>query len=214
MAEQWFMSDWHLFHRNIFELFKIDCPHCLGGTIATDDIGNWGYCPHCKGTWKIPARPFTSVEEMHSTMVERHNAVVRGPDHYHNLGDVTMLRGGAKQQDLMVGAVKQFNGHGRLVLGNHDHLPMRSYTEAGFEKIYGSHRIGNLIFSHWPLHPSSIGKGCVNVHGHIHTMPAPPGPYINISVEAINYTPISLGELRERAAKLLEVTEKMDSDPF
>jgi calcineurin-like phosphoesterase family protein len=47
-----------------------------------------------------------------------------------------------------------------------------------------------------------------NVHGHIHGNPTPIGRYINVSVEAINYTPIALEEITAQAAKLLkEFTE-------
>lgn len=203
MAKLWFSSDLHLFHENIFKLFKVNCAECKGSGVY-DVIDSFAIpCPVCGGTGEIAARPFSSIAQMHSTMIDCHNALVKPEDHWWNLGDVTMLRGGKQQQELMISEVVKFNGHKRLVLGNHDQLPMTAYTAAGFDKIKGSHRIDNLLFSHFPLHPSTIAKGCVNVHGHIHTNPAPAGPYINISVEAINYSPVSLEWLQDTAQGLL-----------
>ena len=206
MAEIWFSSDWHLFHENMFKEFKIKCERCGGiGRDPRFELEKFS-CPDCAGSGQVSARPFKSVPEMHETLVEAHNARVKGPDHYYNLGDVTMLRGGVGEK-IMIRETKRFGGHKRLILGNHDHCRMEAYTEAGFEKIKGSHRIDNLLFTHFPLHPSSVPRGCVNVHGHIHTNPTPPGPYINISVEVINYAPITLYQLQEQAKRLLQEQE-------
>jgi calcineurin-like phosphoesterase family protein len=41
------------------------------------------------------------------------------------------------------------------------------------------------------------------VHGHIHQNPSPEGRYINMSVEAINYTPVDIEDIAERAKLLL-----------
>lgn len=179
--EMWFSSDWHLFHDNMFKLFRIEDP----------ETGE-----------QIPARPFSTIAEMHNCMVDAHNVRVKPTDHYYNLGDVTMLRGGKVVQKIMQDEVRRFNGHKRLLLGNHDHLPVEAYRVV-FDKVKAQHKIDNLIFSHYPLHPSCIAPGNVNVHGHIHTNPTPPGPYINISVEAINYAPVSLEQLKQKAKEVL-----------
>lgn len=185
-------SDPHLFHENIFALFKIPCPSCVG--IA---------CAVCGGSGKIPARPFTTVEDMHRTIVERHNAVVTPQDHWYCLGDVTCLRNKHTAYKV-IQVIRSMNGHKRLILGNHDHFDMDVYKAMGFQKIKGSHKIDNLLFTHYPVHESSIAKGCVNVHGHIHTQKSPVGPYINVSVEALDYTPIHVDVLKVQAETLLQ----------
>jgi calcineurin-like phosphoesterase family protein len=201
VAEIYFSSDLHLFHENMFKEFRITCPEC-GGSGYHDQIDVYMIeCPTCGGVGEIPARPFSTTQEMHDTLLAGHT-VIRPPDHWWNLGDLTILRG-AYGERAMIREVKKFPGHKRLILGNHDHCRMKAYTEAGFEKIKGSHRIDNLLFTHFPLHAGSIPRGCVNVHGHIHTNPSPPGPYINISVEAINYVPVTLEWLKEKARDLL-----------
>lgn len=40
-----------------------------------------------------------------------------------------------------------------------------------------------------------------NVHGHLHSNPSPEGPYIGVSVEQINYKPISLDLLVDKLRK-------------
>lgn len=129
-------------------------------------------------------------------MAEVWNQTVHPEDHVWHLGDVTMARNVA-QQDQFVKFMRTLHGHKRLVLGNHDHFPLHVYTAAGFEKIVGSHRHAGLVYSHWPIHPSSLDspKIICNVHGHIHERPSPPGKYMNVSVEQINYTPIALDEV-------------------
>jgi calcineurin-like phosphoesterase family protein len=66
-----------------------------------------------------------------------------------------------------------------------------------------------LMLSHVPLHQSNLLRlldksgvypdDCetlLNLHGHIHQNPSPEGPYKNMSVEAIDYTPVNIEELR------------------
>jgi len=106
-----------------------------------------------------------------------------------------------KQQDVAI--VKRLNGHKRLVRGNHDIFKTRTYMcHQGFEEIYGVRVLADIIMSHIPLHPESI-KACWlgNVHGHVHNN-VPQGhfgpKYYNVSVEMLDYTPITLEEVKAR----------------
>lgn len=155
-------------------------------------------------------RPFSNAEEMNERLIEWHNEFVKPSDHVTFLGDVTMRRGSAGGTDAqnLITLIKRMNGHKRLILGNHDHFPPKVYIEAGFEKIYGAHRIGSLMFTHIPVHPSSLSSVKANVHGHIHNNQDgafPPVmkidkvsqvvrwvPYVNISLEVTNYHPVTL----------------------
>ncbi len=146
---------------------------------------------------------------MDEFLIDNHNALVKPQDHYYNLGDCTMARGGKVQQDAFIRTMKRFHGHARLFLGNHDHFPAKVYLEAGFEKLYATWRDeAGILYSHMPVHPTSIGSATANVHGHIHSNPSPKPavyvgkdgkvwikPYINVSVEVTNYRPINFDEL-------------------
>lgn len=186
MADIWFSSDLHFGHANIIT-----------------------FCN----------RPFQSVDEMNEKLIEWHNEFVRPQDHWWFLGDLTMRRGGKKDEDWLKSIVSRMNGHKRIVLGNHDHLRPRAYIEAGFEKVFGSWRMDGFILSHIPIHPYSMSSARACVHGHIHNNQGndfkpviqvyPDGstkikPYINLSVEVINYHPVNLEQVNEMIRKEIE----------
>lgn len=142
------------------------------------------------------SRPFAHADEMGETLVENWNRVVKPPDHVYHLGDVAMSENSAHRY------LGRLNGHLRLILGNHDdRVPMHTLCQY-FDKILCWRLFKPLIFTHVPIHQGSFGKAVVNVHGHIHQNPTPPGPYINVSVEAINYTPVHLDVLVAQARRL------------
>jgi calcineurin-like phosphoesterase family protein len=159
---------------------------------------------------KYANRPYKNAEEMNEDLIARHNATVRPEDHVYLLGDFSILRR-KREWPLIIAAGHRFNGHKRLILGNHDHCPVEVYEKAGFEKIYGVWGgIDGLMLSHIPIHPASLGyRFRANVHGHIHNHPAyapvvhegQVKPYINLSVEAINYTPVSLDYINDLIRK-------------
>jgi calcineurin-like phosphoesterase family protein len=199
MAEVWFSSDPHLFHDDMWKSFLIRCEWCkgLGFEIYMDSEQP---CRMCK-KGLVPARPFSSTKEMHDCMISHHNDRVKTTDHWYCLGDVSLLRG-SYDKHVVAAEVKKFNGHGRLILGNHDHFDARVYRDM-FEKVRAFNKIDNLLFSHIPIDRNSIPKGCVNVHGHVHTNPSPEGPYINVCMEPLNYAPITLEQLKDEATKKL-----------
>lgn len=141
-------------------------------------------------------RPFASVGEMDEGMVYRWNSVVRPQDHVYHLGDV------AVSQQTLNAVMPRLAGHKRLILGNHDnHAPIGDYAKH-FDKILAWRLFKPLILTHVPIREDSFGKARVNVHGHIHEKPSPPGPYLNACVEWTNYAPVHLDDYLARAAKL------------
>lgn len=179
MSTIWFSSDLHLWHENIIK-----------------------FCD----------RPFKDALEMNERLRENHNALVKPEDKWYFLGDLTMKRNG-RDEGLVISEMAKWNGHKRIILGNHDHFDLHVYR-AIFEKIVGTGRwFGNMWFSHFPIHPDSMGNGDACIHGHIHDQKSPPAlvvydkerphdhtkvkvkPYINMSVEAIDYRPVNLDDL-------------------
>ena len=141
------------------------------------------------------ARPFASAAEMDEAMVARWNDTVKPPDHVYHLGDAVMRRAN-------LAIVKRLNGHKRLVRGNHDIFRTKEYINAGFQEICGVRVLSNVLCSHFPIHPESLGRFAGNAHGHIHEKPSPAGKYLNLSVERINYTPVALEEVVARLAAI------------
>ena len=147
-------------------------------------------------------RPFKDGQEMSELLIQLYNETVAPGDHVWFLGDLVMWRGSRFQCEAFGRLIARLHGKKRLILGNHDRLPMQAYIDTGFEKIQADHRHEGLLFSHIPLHPSSVQKARANVHGHIHDNQGkdfPPIirdgqviPYINISVEVTGYRPVDL----------------------
>ena len=139
----------------------------------------------------FPVRKFSCVEEMDEHIVDMWNKTVRAHDHVYHLGDVAMRKSA-------LGIVKRLSGRKRLVAGNHDIFALKDYLACGFEKICGVRVLDNWLMTHIPVHPESLGRFRGNVHGHIHDRPSYGERYVNVSVEAINYTPVALESLRTR----------------
>lgn len=184
MANLWYISDTHFGHANILKFtWRPPCDCYPWEGIHTVD---------CRNRSEVRIRPeFSSVEEMDEAMVENWNRVVGPYDHVYHLGDVVMNPKG-------LSIVRRLNGKLRLILGNHDQAPVQKYTEVGFQKIFGSRLVDNMLLTHIPVHQTNLGRFPVNLHGHIHQNPSPHGPYINLSVEVIGYTPVAHEEIKQR----------------
>lgn len=142
-----------------------------------------------------PLRNFKDVEEMDEHMIECWNSVVRVQDKVYHLGDVTM------NKQLNGAILRRLNGHKRLVRGNHDEAPIKQYLQY-FDEIYASRVLDKMILTHIPIHPESLGRFQANIHGHIHASPVYGERYFNVSVEAIDYTPISLEDIKKKIQAL------------
>lgn len=140
-------------------------------------------------------RPFKDTQEMDEILIANWNKLVHPSHHVYHLGDVAM------SQERYLRCVPRLNGHKRLILGNHDdQVPMKTHL-GYFDKILMWRLFKPLIFTHIPIHRDNFGKASVNVHGHIHQNPSPAGPYINVSVENIQYQPIHLDTLMKFASE-------------
>lgn len=171
---------------------------------------------------KIGIRPFDTLEEMHDTIRDNWCRVVKSGDTVYDLGDVTLERPGTQNvvENLIWQFINTLPGKKYLMRGNHDHWGVNHYRHWGYEDVIAHKEIGGLLLSHYPVHPSCIGFGVkANVHGHTHerlvtktrylthldgdtwtdAIDEPDPRYVNVSVEAINYTPISLDDVRKRA---------------
>jgi calcineurin-like phosphoesterase family protein len=180
----WLTSDSHFGHHNIYRFTYIDK----------------------FGVERRVRERFNDAFEGDAYMVQRWCELIKPEDHIYHLGDVTMERS-SNAKEWFVNKIRSLPGHKRLILGNHDHLTMDVYRDAGFQKIKGSHKMDALLLSHYPLHPSTVPKWALaNVHGHIHQNPSPEGPYINMSVEVTDYEPVPLEVVLDRAKKF-KVTE-------
>ena len=140
-------------------------------------------------------RPFSSIEEMHETLIERFNKVVRKKDRLYILGDVAIPRQALSLLD-------RFNGSKVLVRGNHDKWKLKDYLPY-FDDIRGAFFRDGLIFTHIPVHPANLQGGYKgNVHGHLHCHLVMDNRqvderYFNACVERNDFAPVPLELIKD-----------------
>lgn len=170
MRDIWLISDTHFNHSNVLNF--------------TDIHGN------------LIRGQFKDIKEMNEYICDNWQDTVKDGDIVYHLGDVWF---GSAAEGAKI--IKKLNGRKRLIVGNHDQIIDVVKTGA-FKKIQTWRVFAEfgVILSHIPLHPNNLHlmryqNVMTNIHGHIHQNPSPDPRYKNVSVEAINYTPINLQEL-------------------
>lgn len=149
-------------------------------------------------------RAFRDIDHMHEHIIARHNATVSPEDKVYFLGDVSMS---TKAHHLEI--LGRMNGVKVLIKGNHDLCKPEQYLKY-FKDIRAVHQFDGVILSHIPIHPESLSRWRVNVHGHLHYKyvacegsQVPDARYYNVSMECLDdYTPISLEEIKAARKKL------------
>lgn len=143
---------------------------------------------------------------MDETMVYRHNKVVSPNSKVYFLGDVTCAykpAAIAKQLEIL----HRMNGEKVLIKGNHDIGRLEDYARY-FKDVRSVHQFEGIILSHIPIHPGSLARWGLSVHGHTHNNKVliegtkhPDPRYACVSMEQIDYTPISLEDVKKRIKK-------------
>jgi calcineurin-like phosphoesterase family protein len=109
---------------------------------------------------EVKLRPWDNADEMDEEMIRRWNDRVRPTDKVYHLGDVVINRKALK-------TLHRLNGDKVLIRGNHDIFPDVEYREY-FRELRAYHVMNGMILSHIPIHPESLGRFGVNIHGHLH----------------------------------------------
>lgn len=182
MAETWVIADTHFRHENLLSFRGHD------GNLVRGNL-------------------FDSIDQHDEYIIDQWNRYVKPNDTVYHLGDVFF-----KDTQWFENNWPRLNGRKKLVVGNHDNINYLA-TDGFFEKIMMWRLMPDfgLLLTHVPVHKDSsalwgskdVGLRkepiqLLNIHGHIHENPSPPGPYRCVSVEHIDYTPINIEELRIR----------------
>jgi calcineurin-like phosphoesterase family protein len=157
-------------------------------------------------------RPWDDAEKMTEDMITWYNELVSAEDRVYILGDV------AFSPKDMIASVSRLNGRKVLVPGNHEPPKMRKYFDL-FDDVRGYVVKKGFIMSHIPIHPGSLSRWQLNIHGHTHAnsvmidapnmwngrseMPQIPDErYFCACVEQTNFRPILLDDiLKQRGLK-------------
>jgi calcineurin-like phosphoesterase family protein len=160
---------------------------------ADPHFGHAGVCKFLREDG-IKLRPWDFPEEMDEALVENWNSVVGEHDRIYVLGDVCINR-------RALNTLYRLKGRKVLVKGNHDIFQLKDYLPH-FDDIRAcvvkKHKNGRkVIMSHIPIHPDSLGRFGLNIHGHLHSNKIADDRYICVSVEHTNFTPIEFTGLLE-----------------
>ena len=176
--------------------------------ISDTHFGHEKTCTVFKRADGSPLRPFSCAEEMDEFMIKAWNERVRPKDKVYHLGDVVINR-------KFLNVLGRLNGDKVLIRGNHDIFKLEDYSQY-FRDIRAFDVKNGMIFSHVPVHPESLGRFGTNIHGHLHAnrvmkiigVDVKTGElkygneidprYFNVSVEQIDFAPISLEEVNAR----------------
>lgn len=138
-------------------------------------------------------RPFENVSQIDAELIARWNSVVTPVDTVYVLGDF-----GAAGYEAEI--LRQLNGRKYLIKGNHDTKSNAEYRAFGFDEVYDYPIIldGFWILSHNALYVNT-NMPCANLFGHVHNSPIVKdysAQHHCVSVERINYTPISFDVIK------------------
>ena len=184
----WLVSDFHFGHRNII-----------------------AYCN----------RPFTTVDEMNETLLNNYKSVITEKSLVYFLGDMSFGRQERKEQtckwwcEQLPGTIVTY------IKGSHDHgiRPTMQVLPKNVQKILleDDIEVDEIIFhlEHEPIYRDPQKEYAYDwlIHGHVHNnrpLFSVSNKSINVSVEAINYTPISLYALVQKILLLDTLDNIMD----
>ena len=143
-------------------------------------------------------RPFTDANDMEEKLIENWNRKVTNEDTVYVLGDFCFRT--SKQDAIKI--LKQLNGKKILIKGNHDkYAGQRDFDEC-FEKVCDYLQLTEdkqqIILSHYPIIDyAGMYYGAKMIYGHIHNNYIPHKNMYCVSVECINYEPVTLDEIIE-----------------
>ena len=159
---------------------------------------------------KLCNRPFTNVQDMQEQLIKNWNNKVSDEDTVYILGDFCFKC--TKQEAINI--LKQLKGKKILIKGNHDkYVGQRDFDEC-FESIHNMLQITEdklqIILCHYPIIDyAGMYYGAKMIYGHIHNKYIPHRNMYCVSVECINYEPVTYAEIEHIYAEK-EVKEEID----
>lgn len=174
-------------------------------------LGNSNIIEHEKRPWK-------TVEEMDTGLIENWNKVVGQDDHVYVLGDFC-FRGAGKALEYL----GMLNGYIHLIRGNHDGflgqqsfinwvngsaaIPCPPDAHITAEGWYKHMMDGDkeVVLCHFPIlyWDGMDERGSIHLYGHMHSRPNMQHPHpmaYNVGVDVNNYRPVTLEQLMKKNA--------------
>lgn len=148
-------------------------------------LGHKNIIEYCK-------RPFTSLDEMHETLIRNWNRQVADKDWVWILGDLVFGK-----KEFAKPLIQQLSGRKMLILGNHDRHSKKFYYDLGFEFVGSDWDMADgTHLSHFPPFKAWEYSGNLWLHGHCHGRPTGIQHAIDVGVDCWNFTPVSYEHLQ------------------
>lgn len=134
-------------------------------------------------------RPWDDFNQMTEDLIRWYNEMVDDGDRVYLLGDIAFSP--SKFREIMV----RLKGRKVLVPSNHE---PRRFDKICYEEgveVRGYVIKKGFIMSHIPIHPDSLSRWQLNIHGHTHAHSIPDSRYFCACVEQTNFRPIMLDDI-------------------
>ncbi len=151
------------------------------------------------GALSLYRRPFASAAEMNAAMITRWNETVGTDDDVWHLGDFALRTGTAAATSLL----RALNGRKHLVTGNNDPPEIASLPGWSSVQTYAEVNVDarRLVLCHYAFRTwNGMAKGVLNLHGHSHGRLKPLPRQTDVGVDAWNFRPIAVWQLRGAGA--------------
>lgn len=141
-------------------------------------------------------RPFADAKEMQKEMIRKWNAKVSNEDLVYVLGDFSFKINKHDTTKIL----EQLNGRKILIKGNHDRYAGHPDFDRFFEEICETKQLHiddkEFFLSHYPIidYPGAYRNGYM-IYGHVHNQYVPYERMYCVSVECINYEPVTFEEI-------------------
>jgi calcineurin-like phosphoesterase family protein len=156
-----------------------------------------------KNIIKYENRPFNSVEEMNTAMIENWNETVEPNDEVYILGDFAFADGKTVNELL-----KRLNGKKYLIKGNHDSfLRDKDFDKSLFAWVKDYHVLNynnhKYVLFHYPIKVWDCKHhDAIHCYGHVHSKMVNHHKFLddlvnayNVGVDVNDFTPISIDDL-------------------
>jgi len=140
------------------------------------------------------SRPFKSTEEMNEVMLRNYKEVVKSDSTVYFLGDMAFGRGSRKPQWWL----SQLPGNITYIKGSHDKGIRPTNHSHCHTSLVLDTDVGRVLLIHSPWEVPKDWKGWA-IHGHTHSerMVDVYHQKVCVCVEATNYRPVSLQQVRD-----------------
>lgn len=140
---------------------------------------------------------FRDEQDMFEHIKDNHHKVVTNRDVIVHMGDIAFSK-------KRLNDIKQWSASKKIIiLGNHDFDKDVTINDICnvYDEVHGALKHKGFMYTHIPIHPSEL-RGNRNIHGHTHVNNVDDHRYFNTSCENINYTPISITNIRKEFLKM------------